>query len=367
MTRRSMLAAAVAAALSLAACSSDSEPAAEAADAADVADAAEQDATDDAPAADPDLPAAEVDFAGQTAVLGAVDLKPVGATEDTGVHAPGLALDVTATGVVATIPVDAYEDITGDRLRVDSGEEAPTEVRAADGHVFAVAKYETTDPQWRPRGEEPRTEATVRVQGSEVGRLFSTADGTRHTGTLVVSLPKDHGPADAVIEIETDDAFQSVSLVDGTRVDTDVPQAYPGPQEVTLESAERLDVSFPHWHRGEITVQGEVIGAFTTPYLSGQGWASPGQHYLSVAVDWHLSERTTYDETTMRVETADGDAFQPINDFSSHQEVFARDAVFQLPVDVEAVTVVIESAYQTSPTNKELIEQKPIIAELSIG
>jgi len=365
MTRRStLLAAAVAAALSLAACGGDSEPTA---DAADAADAAEQDATDDAPAADPDLPAAEPDFAGQTAVLGAVGLKPVEASEEVGVHAPGLALDVTAVGVVATIPVDAYEDITGDRLRVDSDEEAPTEVRAADGHVFVVADYETTDPQWPPRGEEPRTEATLRVQGSEVGRLFSTADGARHTGTLVVSLPKDPAPGDAVIEIETDDAFQSVSLVDGTRVDTDVPQAYPGPQEVTLESAERLDVSFPHWHRGEISVQGEVVGGFTTPYLSGQGWASPGQHYLSVAVDWHLSERTTYDETTMRVETADGDVFQPINDFSSHQEVFARDAVFQLPVDVEAVTVVIESAYQTSPTNKELIEQDPISAELTIG
>src|SRR5690625_165465 len=149
MTRRSpLVAAAVAAVLTLAACGSDNGDAA--------ADPAEQSGTDgeEAPAADPDLPAAQPDLAGTTSVLGQVDLTDVTAGEGTGAHAPGLALDVTAVGVVPTISADAYEDLTGERLRAeDDEEEPPTEVRPADGYVFAVADFETRDPEWSPRGD----------------------------------------------------------------------------------------------------------------------------------------------------------------------------------------------------------------------
>src|SRR5699024_3457123 len=137
-------------------------------------------------------------------------------------------------------------------------------------------------------------------------------EGARSTGTIVVSLPEDHGPDDAVIEIETHDAFQTVSLLDGKRLDSDVEHAYPGPREVTVESAERLDASFDHWISGPASMQGEVVGGFATPYLDegrgqGDGWAAAGQHYLAVEVDWHLSESNTYSENVVRAETTDGD------------------------------------------------------------
>lgn len=364
MTRRSpLLAAAVAAALTLAACGSDGDGSAEAAGTAETV-----------PAADPDLPAAASDLAGQTAVLGAVDLTPVEPGEDHGAHAPGLALEVTGVGYVPTIPVDAYEDLTGERVRASGDEEPPTEVRPADGHVFAVATYETRDPEWEPRGDEPRTTGHLRVLGSETDRLFRTDyDGSRHAGTIVVSLPESHDPEDAVIELETHDAFQAVSLVDGTRVSSDVEHAYPGPVDVTVESAEKLDASFDHWINGHATVQAEVVGGFATPYLDrsrgqGDGWAAPGQRYVGVEVDWHITENTPPAETTIRAETADGQVFQPINDPSSLVDAYANPAVFQLPLDVDAVTVVLESAYPNGVTSgAETIEFDPVSAELTIG
>ena len=365
MSRRTpILAAVVAATLTLAACGGDDGTVA----------ATDPDGTEmPSPAVDPDLPAAEPDLAGMTAVLGTVDLSPVEEGEATGAHAPGLALDVTAAGIVPTIPVEAYEDLTGNRLDVAEDEEPPTQVRPADGHVFAVATFETRDPEWAPRGDEPRTEGHLRVMGSEVERLFRTDDGSRHTGTLVVSLPKDHAPDDAVIELETRDAFQSVSILDGKRLRSDVEHAYPGPQEVTVESAEQLDASFDHWISGDASMQGQVVGAFATPFLDGgygqgDGWAAPGQHYLAVDVDWHVTESLTYAEIITRAETADGEVYQAINDPSSLTDAFARPAVFQLPVDIDAVTIVIESSYQNGVTSgATVIEFDPISAELTIG
>ncbi len=367
MSRRSpLVAAAVAAALGLAACSGDGDAAADAPDTVDQTD-------DAATAADPDLPAAGSDLAGTTAILGSVDLTPVTAGQGTGAHAPGLALEVTAVGQVPTIPADVYEDITGDRVETEEDDQPATEVRPADGHVFVVATYETRDPEWRPRGNEPRTTGTLRVQGSDVEELFRTDDGSRHTGTVVVSLPEGHAPDDAVIELETDGAFQTVSLLDGKRLRSDVEHAYPGPQEVTVVSAERLDASFDHWIAGDASMQGEVVGAYATPYMDegygqGDGWASPGQQYLAVEVDWHSTESLTWAEIITRAETPDGEVYQPINDPSSLTDAFAAPAVFQLPVDVDEVTIVIESSYQNGAgRNSPIVEFDAISAELRIG
>ncbi|MEE6286771.1 hypothetical protein V2J52_03780 [Georgenia sp. MJ173] len=361
-TRRVATATAVlAVALTLAACGAD--------DAADDVAAS----TGNQPAADPSLPAADAELRGVTTILRDAEMHPVAESSETGVHAPGLALAVTATGKVATLSAEVYEDLTGDRLQPDEDGEVPAEVRPADGHVFLVAEFETSDPQWEPRGNEPRTEGLLRVDGDSGTEVIDTRDDSRTTGTVVLSLPADADPDHAIIELETAGAFQSVSLVDGTRVATDVPHAYPGPAEVTIESAERLDDSFEHWISDHATVQGEVVGAFATPFLDegygrGGGWAAPDQQYLAVAVDWHVSESTTYDETVIRAQTADGDVFQPINDPKGLTDVFERDAVFQVPTDLDAVTIIIESAYRNGVgSGARLIEFEPIQAEISIG
>lgn len=318
---------------------------------------------------DSDLPAAETTFAGSSSLLDGDDLDPVDESDETGVHAPGLTLEVTATGETSTISSEAYEDITGEDVPRDDDDERPSQVRPADDHTFVVARFETSDPQWEPRHDVPDTKATLMVNGSRAADLFTTEEGERHSGTVVASVPRDAESEDAVIEIETDGAHQSVS-VSGERVDTDVPHAYPGPRDVTVESAEELDTSFDEFVKGKTPVQGRVVGGFTTPYLNrdgGDGWSGSGKAYLSVSVDWKTPVHNTYNETDVRLE-ADGKTFQPINDPSSLVEWFKDDVVFQVPVDLDEVDVVIEAAYKNGPTSDaELIEFDPITATLAIG
>lgn len=358
--RVAVIATASAVALGLVACGDDTE--------AGNAVGANQDGAEDTLDIDSALPTAPKDFAGMSSLLNDIDLDTIDETEETGVHAPGLALDITGTAQTATISAEAYEDITGDTPPRDDDGERPSEVRAEDGHLFVVASFETRDPQWEPRGKTPETKAVLQVESSDVTQLFSTEDGSRHSSTIVASVPQDAEPEDAVIEIETAKAYQSVSLLTGERVDTDMPQAYPGPHEVTIESAEELDTSFDHFIDGDTPVQGKVVDAFTTPYLDqdgGDGWSAPGQVYLSVEVDWNTPVHTTYNETVTRVE-ADGETFQAVNDPSSLVEWFADNVVFQIPADLGAVEVVVEAAYQNGPTtSSKLVEFDPITAVLA--
>lgn len=329
--------------------------------------------TAEAATVDTSLPTAQADLAGTTQLLRDVELAELESGAESGVHAPGLAVEITHAGVVPSISAAAYEDLTGSAPEADEDGETPAEVRAADGYVLLVSHYETSDPEWEPRGSAPRTDVVAKTPGSDGVPLLSTSnDDARSTGTVVMSVPEDHSPEDALIEIETADARQAVSLVDGTRTHSDVPHAYPGPREVTLGEVEKLDETFEHWISGAATVLGQVTGAIATPYLDagrgqGDGWAAPEQMYLAVEVDWHVSESTTYDETTIRLEGPDEQVFQPINDPKGLTDVFERAAVFQIPTDIATATVVIESAYRNGVlSDAKLIEFDPIRAELTL-
>ncbi len=321
---------------------------------------------------DEDLPVAEADLAGVSNVVRGVQTEPIEADDDTGVQAPGFAVDITASTMVRTLNVDAYEDITGDRPEAEEGEESPEEVRPADGYVFVVADYETSDPQWQPQDAAPGSEGRLVVDGAVVTSVLDSEESVRQSGTIVVSVPEDHDSESAVLEVETDGAVQTVSLVDGTRVETDVPQAYPGPVEVEVADAERLDATFDHWIGGETAVQGEVVGAIATPYLprehGGDGWAAPDQRFVSVDVDWSLNESVTYDRTTMRLEAPDGTTFQLVNKPRTLVDVFGDPAVFQVPADLDELTVVIDPAYQNGVvSDAPTLEFDTITATLRIG
>jgi len=60
-----------------------------------------------------------------------------------------------------------------------------------------------------------------------------------------------------------------------------------------------------------------------------------------VEVDWRKVSATTFDESTMYVELPDGDIVHPQSNISVGTK-FSDNVVFHIPVDVEAVTVVIE-------------------------
>lgn len=260
--------------------------------------------------------------------------------------APGVDLRITDVATTEVISPNVYEEITGDAPTADEGVEEIETVGAAEGEIFFLAKFTSSDPQWEPRGEIPRTEGHLVVEASEGDRVLSTDDGTRHQGTLLVSLPETAEPGDALLEIETQEKFQSLSIIDGSRVSSDVPSVYES-AGITAEvtKADSIDESFPAWASGDDRVNGEVVSAFTAPWLSrkddGDGWAPDGKMYLSVEVDWRRVSATTFDESTMYVELPDGDIVHPQSNISIRPK-FGDNVVFHIPVDVDTVTVVIE-------------------------
>lgn len=334
---RSIVALAAAAALGLAGCSGAGADAPDSgADAAQGADAKDTQATVQA----------EPDLAGSTALTIDADFTAVTESDTARLLAPGLDLRITEVAQTDTLGADVIEDLGGQLDQEEDG--APVDsVQAADGQVFWVAKYTSDDPQWEPRGEIPDTTATLALAGNEVAQVFSTAEGTMHRGTVVASLPADADPQSGVLQVETDGEFQALSLIDGSRVSSDVEHIYQAAgHQVQVDDAETFEETFEGWTGDQQRLTGSVSGGFVTPWLSsrdgGDGWAGPGQIYLALSVDWAEVSATTDDETGIYVELTDGTTVRQHDPPVYLLSPFADDPVFLIPAETESVTVVLE-------------------------
>ena len=326
---------ATAAALGLAGCSggTDTAPGAGAADSADK--------QDDAAAF-----RAQPDLAGTTALTIEAEFTPVEESDAARLLAPGVDLRITQVAQTDTLSAEVLQDLGGELDQAD--DEATVEsVQAAEGQVFWVAEYSSDDPQWEPRGELPDSTASLALSGNEIADVFDTAEGTMHRGTVVASLPADADPQTGVLQVETDGEFQALSLVDGSRVASDVEHIYDSAgAEVQVDSAEEFEETFEGWTGDQQRLAGSVSGGFVTPWLSsrdgGDGWAGPCQVYLAVTVDWAEISATTDDETGIYVELADGTTVRQHDPPVYLSSPFEDDPVFLIPAETEQVTVVLE-------------------------
>ncbi len=316
---------------------------------------------------------APADVAGVTSMSVDAQFRKVDDPESARVLAPGVDLRITGVSRLDTLDADVYTDLTGAAPGTDA-EGRPIEVvHPADGQVFYAAEYSSDDPRWAPRGEIPESVASVVVEGNNVAEVFDTAEGTMHRGTIVVSVPADLKPDSAVLEVETDEKFQSLSLLDGRRVSSDVDQVYEiVDHRAEVSSAEEFEETFPGWTGDTQRIAGSATDAFLTAWLGrdhgGDGWAGPGKVYLSVEMEWAEFESTSFDETTIHLELDNGKTVQPSNDPSSLRNVFANNVVFQIPADTEAVTVVVEPRVRVGAGNSaETHDWDPFTAELTIA
>lgn len=313
---------------------------------------------------------AEPSIAGTTTLPVDASFTPVEESMQNRLLAPAIDMHITEVAEAESLSPEVYEDLT-DETPVAEDEEQPVEaVSPADGQIFLIATYTSNDPQWEPRGNEPDSEASILLSGNEVGEAFSTDDGTMQRGTIVVSAPADSSPDAAVLEVETDEAFQSLSLVDGSRVATDVEHIY-GTAESTVEvvSAEEFDETYKDWVGDDSRMAGSVVDGYLTPWLDssdgGEGWAGSGQLYLSVEVDWADVDVTSSDHTSIYLQLPDETTIKPDNSPVSHN--FDDNAVFRIPADTDNATVVIEPEVEVIGGTKSNVDDwEPIEAELEI-
>src|SRR5690625_4796240 len=255
--------------------------------------------------------------------------------------APGLELRITQVAQPQSLDIATYEQITG---LVGDGIET---VVPAPGEKFLAATYTSTDPRLpMGGGSTPQTEAALLIEGSEVAQVFS-GSGDRQQDTIVVAIPETAEPEDVVLEAKTsssrrsdEDVIQMISLIDGSRVDTDIPQAYAIAdwEAVEVSDAGTMDFHYERITGASETIRGSVDTAYLTPLHADHGWPRTDEIFLVIEVD---EPKNNDNESTIHVELPDGTVVQPQAENSSLVRAFSDPMVFSVPADAGTVTVVL--------------------------
>lgn len=193
--------------------------------------------------------------------------------------------------------------------------------------------------------------------------MFRDSTGQRQQGTLLVSVPEDAAPEDVTLQVTTGESEaleQSVSLLDGTRLDTGAPQLYEvGDWRAEVVDAEAMELPYERLGGQPETIRGEVAEAYLTPYTEQFGWSRSGELYLVVDVD----EPQNHDNhSAIHAELPDGTVVQPQTESSSLLGAFDGPMTFAVPADAGGATVVLTPR---AKPRVEVIEGDP--AEASIA
>lgn len=252
-----------------------------------------------------------------------VEWTEVEESADNVLQAPGTRLRVTQTALLEEISPEVAAQV--------SEGHGETRLLPSDGEIFLLATVLIEDSQWE--SAEADSEGTFRVAGNPVPAIaFQTGSGERQQNTYMLSIPEGTPAEEAVAVLTTGDVEQSISLIDGSRVDSDVEPIYQAGTEVTVDG-EGWSHEFDSWASGTHEINGQVTGAVITPYVDG--WARPGQVFLGVDIDARDDGGSDEDITTIQVELPDGTTVTPDNDHSSLVNRFAERAWFQVPADAK--------------------------------
>lgn len=177
---------------------------------------------------------------------------------------------------------------------------------APDGEQFLLVRIEV-DAQWWGGP----TAAPFVPSASPQARARIEADGASEditgsgTGTYLLRVPEDPSASDAVLVVESDGVSQQLSLIDGTRVSSDVELLYGRHDEVTAMDGDRelaglyeldrdLDAEGPdgEWSRLVLWIR----SIFTVPVDVDGSWPEVGMQFLRVGLYLQQSVSGTDDD-----------------------------------------------------------------------
>lgn len=256
------------------------------------------------------------------------------------IEVPGARCRVVAVQRLSALPVASLVPLGLDRPE-DLAQETE-EVAPATGEVFLHALLSAEPPALLP-STEAQSPATiqVRVAGSSVASipLVDLVPHNAHTPPhgLLLSVAEDLTPEDVVVELEWDGAVQRLSLLDGSRLASEVDVVYTEPFTAAVEDNwwEREDPGEPHRR-----VLGGYVGPVelrdVTPDLT---WAEPGTAYLGVRAQ-SLGPGGRWEGTLDAVILADGTEIAPSGEsLPSGRDLAEVPTWFEVPREAGALTV----------------------------
>lgn len=253
------------------------------------------------------------------------------------VELPGVQYAVAAAELETSLPADQARAAG---LEVPDGEDLER-VLPARGELFLVAELDRRSPQHLPDAARPGTYIErVLLDDVEIARPGPSApevEGVR-TVQILASVPEGVSPERIVLETELDGITQQLSLLDGSRVSSDIEHVYtPRPA---------LAVADNWWQHADVDARVLLAGflaAGSTEAVTPEGaWAAPDS--LMVCLYVGNPPQRHEQSSTLRLLLPDGTAAVARGD---HSRVFEAvegggEAWFEVPADLESATARVE-------------------------
>lgn len=248
----------------------------------------------------------------------------------------GAHVRVTQTVQTDVLPRDLAEQLTGPVA------DYADDVSAAEGETFYVAVPRIDDPQHD--GAEPAEDlgASLRLAGNEVIGTDVSSMGTGEQITVVVSAPADTAPEDLVYQSVWEDMTQELSLVDGSRTDSDVEHIYSRPDAVEIGEDASWSEDYSSYNDQTQHLEGALTRGIVLPAHPKLGWARPGSVYLGLDATTNRLPSVDADETTIVITLPDGSTMKWIEDPASLTHRFANRIWYEIPSDVTEATAAID-------------------------
>lgn len=266
----------------------------------------------------------------------------------------GTLFRVKQAGAVDSLPKDVVEQFTG-----ITGAFADV-VRAADGEQFFVAVITADDARHDVEGDLPETATAIRVGANTLpdGTVPSIEQGDQIT--VIVSAPKDTQPADLVLEVVQNDKTQALSLVDGTRTESEVEHIYGRPTAVAIGDPKTWSGEFKDYNRNDAHLEGQMDAGVILPAHPKSGWAKPGNVLLGLDITTNKVAASDADLSELVIELEDGSTQKWLEDPKDLFYRFAERVWFEVPADVQKATAKLTAKIKPGIRDVETLDEVAI-------
>lgn len=210
------------------------------------------------------------------------DLDPVEPDPSRVLEIPGLRYRVSGARITPSLPWSEAEELGF--LPADARDQeadGDQEVPAPPGEVYLLAELVVDAPAiFSPHLPEVDVHGDRLVIGGEPGEPWPRPMTSGSRVCIALTVPEDPDPEAAMIEVRCEDVAQRLSLVDGSRIASDLEHWYgqwyqASPAQVWWERRDEA-------RGGALLMAGAVDSISVHPALGDSTWPSPGNILLGV-------------------------------------------------------------------------------------
>ncbi|MGO1543551.1 MAG: hypothetical protein ACTHXA_04330 [Gulosibacter sp.] len=207
-------------------------------------------------------------------------------TDDNRVDIPGSTIRVTKITESDSLSRDAAIKVN---TRIPASEERlpNEEIAAPNGEVFHAVRLDVQSNYWLGADSSQLARPQFSVLFSDREQESFLIEWMQGESILLFSASADAHPTDAVLQIEASGSTQQLSLIDGSRVDSDIEHFYAAANEVAINEQDSLSERATDETGDTDAIYIGIDDAHLTPMTAEYGWADEGNMYLAVNFNYN--------------------------------------------------------------------------------